>query len=1262
MILTKKRGLKAGLALTVTLMLMLSAMPGGSVTTPKVEAYGESSDGYYYAETYLYDYDYDSSAFVYNNDHQNAFNNPSVPVYYNWQQCHDLRNGDRWMTGLQVPYETLNRQISAFYSGKSAPALYFGNFYGTANDITDPRGNGEGQTPYQKTYKPGLAGDFDYSEAYNNYWQSANNSPKTNSGNVAVQDLVDKKLKNGTITQQNGAFELPQFSDSFINSSALMHKYSTGNGFPFNISTDSHGIKTYSFDSSVDHKRYYKNGQILVGTETNHPLGTVNWRSDQKTVTGGDYGFFPFNESNITAMVVGRTNVNYGFGMKVSIPFNLSEDGMLTGTDGTTKIDTVFNFSGDDDVWVFVDDVLVLDLGGDHAKVSGDINFNRSKQSTGRTIEVSDAYTFNSGLNRQNRASGTGRSYKSIPQMYQAAGVTFNESEFYNPATEHTLTVFYMERGMFESNLSISFNFAPVNRHQLTVGEQTLFNRVNPALLRQTRTVADKDVFNYTIKNQNTDPLDVANSGITFPTYANVNRVNTDAYGNPSTTLAVSNQKTVQKQTVTSTNYLYLQPKGSIDWTTGGARFAAYFYNSKGGTKWVNLEHIGNNIYRCEDPGGYPNVIFCRMNGSTTTNNFDNCWNQTPNLTITANNYYCVPTGWGDSDQKVGTANFGSNSTYQYTVTTTTTENVPVTFGDLFTGGTSMTPLSRIAYNLTDPFASTKVTGITNTSGQFNLFYGEYANFKSQFSKDSTMSVVQASGLKKNSGAPMDTTSVNNPDKYHHLDIVASSRTVSKYYDTFVYAVDVNDSNKRIEEYRNNQPAGINYRFNNNDTSSNKSIHIKQTFVNVVKVGDLVIGKELAVNGETDQLFTFDVALSALYGDTSGMTVDISTLEYEVFPKGTTNYYGTPYRSGRVASGIKIKGGEIAVIKQIPVDTMYTVSERNDDNYFLSYLSGYNGRITEGTYTYNPTGDITGTIIGNTATSVNRANALNVRKTGSLTVSKTITGTGADTSDTFAASIELNASEGVTLADYITEDYITMSNNTTGLSLSFPSDRRAVISFTVTNNSSVTVTNIPYGTTYNVSEESGDYTMSVSWGDNNKIIDKNGASDTAAITNTKNAPEIATIVIQKFNNYNSPLAGAEFKIYASRADAVAKNNNTVPGAVYSKNAEGTVFTFEKLTPNTTYYIAETVVPDGHIGISAPLEVTTGARGSTKTVRAENTQIEIVMPETGGTPFLIDFSVIGVLALGLAAAALVIYKRKLQSETLYTEEKGRYKGE
>ena len=77
--------------------------------------------------------------------------------------------------------------------------------------------------------------------------------------------------------------------------------------------------------------------------------------------------------------------------------------------------------------------------------------------------------------------------------------------------------------------------------------------------------------------------------------------------------------------------------KVNSEWTSDGARFAAYFFNnSTGASKWVSLTSKGNNIYVCSVPSGYPNVIFCRMNGGNSTNSWDNKWNQSSDLSIPA--------------------------------------------------------------------------------------------------------------------------------------------------------------------------------------------------------------------------------------------------------------------------------------------------------------------------------------------------------------------------------------------------------------------------------------------------------------------------------------------------------------------------------------------------------------------------------------------------------------------------------------------------
>ena len=80
-------------------------------------------------------------------------------------------------------------------------------------------------------------------------------------------------------------------------------------------------------------------------------------------------------------------------------------------------------------------------------------------------------------------------------------------------------------------------------------------------------------------------------------------------------------------------------------WDKDGARFAAYFFGN--GETWVSMTKSGNN-YTVEVPDGYTNVIFCRMNGSSTENNWANKWNQTGDLTIPSGGGTYTITGWSD--------------------------------------------------------------------------------------------------------------------------------------------------------------------------------------------------------------------------------------------------------------------------------------------------------------------------------------------------------------------------------------------------------------------------------------------------------------------------------------------------------------------------------------------------------------------------------------------------------------------------------------
>lgn len=309
---------------------------------------------------------------------------------------------------------------------------------------------------------------------------------------ASVQGLAGNTLSStsknengcGYLLTADGSGNMPLFDYDKLklesNSNVASNVYE-GLNFPFNESTFN-GITTYSYDSFTDKNRVI-DGDFKVDTYSNATVG------NDKGV-----GFFPFDNSDSTK------NANkYGFGTEFDIDFYMSETGKLTAADGTQK-DITFNFSGDDDVWVYVDGVLVLDLGGAHKVSSGSINFS--------TMEVIYKAAVDSSDNINNRTADpkTDDKYATdadhvttvgLANIFKANGAEFNNK---NSSKKHTLQMFYMERGSFDSNCSISFNL-PQNTG-LLVRNDVNFDSVNPGLKDATMGIANKDYFSYMIENK----------------------------------------------------------------------------------------------------------------------------------------------------------------------------------------------------------------------------------------------------------------------------------------------------------------------------------------------------------------------------------------------------------------------------------------------------------------------------------------------------------------------------------------------------------------------------------------------------------------------------------------------------------------------------------------------------------------------------------------------------------------------------------------
>jgi len=207
----------------------------------------------------------------------------------------------------------------------------------------------------------------------------------------------------------------------------------------------------------------------------------------------GTHGFFPFNE---TVSTVGASQYNYGFGAKLQFDFTLTEDGnVVVGKDNDgndIKVPIKFFFSGDDDVWVYIDGKLVLDVGGAHGKASGLLEFGAGSTvtpyvSSNKNTDTSDTMVYQTDTTKT--------------VCFNQTPVTFTKTigkaiQLDKDRTTHTLTMFYMERGMWESNMAVAFNFPDNNK--LQVEKQVDLSKVNTAFKSLFQ---NQKLFTFTLQN-----------------------------------------------------------------------------------------------------------------------------------------------------------------------------------------------------------------------------------------------------------------------------------------------------------------------------------------------------------------------------------------------------------------------------------------------------------------------------------------------------------------------------------------------------------------------------------------------------------------------------------------------------------------------------------------------------------------------------------------------------------------------------------------
>ncbi|MCQ5080796.1 SpaA isopeptide-forming pilin-related protein [Gemmiger formicilis] len=271
----------------------------------------------------------------------------------------------------------------------------------------------------------------------------------------------------------------PHFNEAFLtgenSAKAVLGKVYKDVAFPFTQSSVFEGTNNDENERVAQYWYYDSNETSLyLKQDTNEKDGYYLDSSNDKNRSSnldtmskptGTYGFFPFNQ-NAGSHV---NQYNYGYGAKLQFDFTLTEDGqVVVGKDekGEKKVPIRFFFSGDDDVWVFIDDQLVLDVGGAHAKAQGLLEFGADASSGKNTVT-----SYVSKIKDSNN-----QNYDSLGSDLKR--VTFRDTpyEFYwkskkpmtlTKNTKHTLTMYYMERGMWESNMAVAFNFPDHNELQV---------------------------------------------------------------------------------------------------------------------------------------------------------------------------------------------------------------------------------------------------------------------------------------------------------------------------------------------------------------------------------------------------------------------------------------------------------------------------------------------------------------------------------------------------------------------------------------------------------------------------------------------------------------------------------------------------------------------------------------------------------------------------------------------------------------------------
>lgn len=465
--------------------------PDTKVVDIKPAEFTEKPDTKYVTST-LYDYytDYELNG----NNRGSYDKNSSTVSHRNW-----------------VPFREFDQALSDYYKNANAPyPLYTGHFQ---------PGGGTNFSDIATTLNLFGYDKFKRFMAINN--SQYNEDPQNNDNNhtyYAYQGLVKDTTSTGKATGEpllkgTGAVE-PHFNKEFLlgknSKNAKLGEVYDNVAFPFTkkqIFGEDQGVDYWCFDSKDTTLYLKQNSEQNSDSKYFLQSQSANNRESSKNVSASSnpkdpYGYFPFNE---TAKPGVFSTYNYGFGTKLQMDFTLTDDGMVETekADGTTEKTSIkFFFSGDDDVWVFIDGQLALDVGGAHGEVSGLLEFGKADEKnnsvTAYVSRVKTGGTSDKDKDEKNVKSAVKTvTYNGEVINFYAQGTTLNDLD---KGKKHTLTMYYMERGMWESNMAVAFNFPDNN--ELQVQKEVDLTNVTDDDFKNC--FKNQKIFNFTIQNQAT--------------------------------------------------------------------------------------------------------------------------------------------------------------------------------------------------------------------------------------------------------------------------------------------------------------------------------------------------------------------------------------------------------------------------------------------------------------------------------------------------------------------------------------------------------------------------------------------------------------------------------------------------------------------------------------------------------------------------------------------------------------------------------------